>query len=144
MSRPEQSWSYSLGFVFSSIILVYSFAMQNGFISRLLTNNFSMYLAKISPYGFLIHYVIFRYAMAVYYRIPGFEPGEFLIKYGCWLNLTVGFILTIVCCVTRNYYVRPFISDLCIILVSEIIWRSKQCVRYIRNAKMYLQTSLIS
>ena len=46
--------------------------------------------------------------------------------------------------VTRNYYVRPFISDLCIILVSEIIWRSEQCVRYIRNAKMYLQTSLIS
>ena len=46
--------------------------------------------------------------------------------------------------VTRNYYVHPFISDLCIILVSEIIWRSKQCVRYIRNAKMYLQTSLIS
>ena len=46
--------------------------------------------------------------------------------------------------VTRNYYVHPFISDLCIILVSEIIWRSEQCVRYIRNAKMYLQTSLIS
>ena len=109
MSRPEQSWSYSLGFVFSSIILVYSFAMQNGFISRLLTNNFSMYLAKISPYGFLIHYVIFRYAMAVYYRIPGFEPGEFLIKYGCWLNLTVGFILTIVCCeIWMRLYARFF------------------------------------
>ena len=97
ISRPEQSWGYSLGFVLSSIILVYSFAMQNGFISRMITNKFTMYLAKISPYGFLIHYVIFRYAMAVYYRISGVESGEFLLKYGCWMNLTIGFVLTVIC-----------------------------------------------
>ncbi|MDQ9870173.1 hypothetical protein RFX30_12370, partial [Acinetobacter baumannii] len=33
MTDPFRSWSYTLGFVLSSMLLVYTFAMQNGIIS---------------------------------------------------------------------------------------------------------------
>lgn len=96
MTDPFRSWSYTLGFVLSSMLLVYTFAMQNGVISKMLTNRVTLYIAKLSPYAFLIHYVVFRYLAFIYYHLPGVEGNEFYLTYGCWINLTLGFGITII------------------------------------------------
>lgn len=97
LSHPERWWTYSLIFIPCSMLLIYAFAMQSGYLSKLLTNRFTLYIAKISPYGFLIHTVVFRYLAPFYYRIPGYENGEFFLKYGSWCNLTLGIGISIVC-----------------------------------------------
>ena len=96
MTDPFRSWSYTLGFVLSSMLLVFTFAMQNGVISKLLTNSVALYIAKLSPYAFLIHHVVFRYLAVIYYHIPGVDGNEFFLTYGCWISLTLGFGITII------------------------------------------------
>lgn len=93
---PKNSITWAFIFSFSSILLIYSFAMQNGLISKLLTNKVSLYLAKISIYALFIHIVIFEYMSKVYYHIPGFEKNEFFLTYGCWISLTLGFVITVI------------------------------------------------
>lgn len=93
---PKNSITFAFIFSFSSILLIYSFAMQNGFISKLVTNKISLYLAKISIYALFIHVVIFWNVIWVYNHIPGFEKYEFFFTYGCWISLTLGFVITIV------------------------------------------------
>lgn len=97
LSHPERWWTYSLIFIPGSMLLIYAFAMQSGYLSKLLTNRFTLYIAKISPYGFLIHHVVFRYLAVIYFRIPGYENGEFFLKYGIWCNLTLGIGISIAC-----------------------------------------------
>ena len=97
LSHPERWWTYSLIFIPGSMLLIYAFAMQSGYLSKLLTNRFTLYIAKISPYGFLIHHVVFRYLAVIYFRIPGYENGEFFLKYGIWCNLTFGIGISIAC-----------------------------------------------
>lgn len=94
--HPERWWTYSLVFLPSSIIFVYSFATQKGKISNLLNNKIVLYLARISPYAFLIHYVVFSYLEIVYYHLPVFSIGEFDINYSGFLYLTVGLFVTII------------------------------------------------
>ena len=96
MTDPFRSWSYTLGFVLSSMLLVYTFAMQNGIISKFLTNRVTLYIAKLSPYAFLIHLVVFRYLAVIYYHLPGVEGNEFHLTYGCWISLTFGFVITVI------------------------------------------------
>lgn len=95
ISFPEDAWTYSLPFVFSSIMLVYSFAMQNGVISKLLTNRVTLYLAKLSPIAFLMQSALLSYMSVLYNKIPGFERNEFFNNYGCWISLSFGFMLLI-------------------------------------------------
>ena len=97
MPDPHRWWTYSLVFILGSIILIYTFALQNGFVSNLLSNRVTQYLAKISSYGFLIHCVVFGYLNAVYYRMPGFEEQEFVIQYGGWCQLTFGVVISLIC-----------------------------------------------
>ena len=80
--HPERWWTYSLAYLPSSIIIIYSFATQKGIISNLQNNRIALYLARISPYAFLIHYVVLSYLEVVYYHIPGFSIGEFNSNYG--------------------------------------------------------------
>lgn len=96
-TSPEQWWTKAIVFLPSTIILIYAFAYEKGFISKILTNKVTMYLANISAYGFLIHYVVFRYLVVIYFRIPGFQEGEFAQTYGSLINLTVGMIVTLIC-----------------------------------------------
>ena len=93
---PKNSITWVFIFSFSSILLIYSFAMQNGLISKLLTNKVSLYLAKISIYALFIHIVIFEYMSKVYYHLPSFEKNEFFLTYGCWISLTLGFVITVI------------------------------------------------
>ena len=97
LSHPERWWTYSLIFIPGSMLLIYAFAMQSGYLSKLLTNRFTLYLAKISPYGFLIHFVVFRYLSVIYFLISGYEIGEFFFKYRNLCDLTLGIGISIVC-----------------------------------------------
>lgn len=91
-------WSTVLVFIFSTIVIIYTFAIGKGRISNLLTNNITSYIAKISQYAFLIHIVVFKCLEIVYYHIPNINIVEFDTKYGSWIKLSLGLILTIVSC----------------------------------------------
>ena len=109
-------------------------------MSEILTKIIPSNLAHKSPFAVLSHESIHDHVIAagMMERDRKFSVPDYICSTLSYVAQAPNYN------VTRNYYVHPFISDLCIILVSEIIWRSEQCVRYIRNAKMYLQTSLIS
>lgn len=91
-------WIHTLLFIFSSIMLVYIFAIGEGVISNALVSKITLYLAKISPYAYLLHYAVFKVVSMVFYHLPGVndEFGRILdIKYGSWVKLTVGFAITV-------------------------------------------------
>lgn len=77
----------------SSILLIYYFAYGQGIISKAIVNKITMYLARISSYGFLIHCVVFRYLESAFVII--FELDK---EYFTLINATLGFILTVLCC----------------------------------------------
>lgn len=91
-------WIHTLLFIVSSIMLVYIFAIGKGGIANALVSKITLYLAKISPYAYLLHYAVFHVVSMVFYHLPGVndEFGRILdIKYGSWVKLTVGFAITV-------------------------------------------------
>lgn len=55
----QTAWfSFTCLFIPSSAVLIYVFAVDAGIISKVITNKCSMWLASITPYGFLIHRII--------------------------------------------------------------------------------------
>lgn len=74
----------------STSSLVYLFAMQKGYISKILTNKVFIYLGDISQYGFLIHLVILRYMIVFGKHVLHVELDKWILFVGC-------FILTILC-----------------------------------------------
>lgn len=92
-------WIHSLLFIVCSIMFVYIFAIGKGVISNVLVNKVTLYLAKISPYAYLLHYAVFHVVTMVIYHLPGVndEVGRILDhQYGSWLKLTVGFAITVI------------------------------------------------
>lgn len=89
---PDRWWTFSIVFTISSCMAVYLFAENKGYITRLLTNKFTIFLGELSPYAFLIHFVIFRYLEAICKILYG---KEFALYNKGWINLTIGFVLTI-------------------------------------------------
>lgn len=68
---------------------------KGGGISNNLVCNQLLYVAKISPYAFLIHYVVFRYISVIMWHLPRFGGEQFASHYGGLVNITVGFGFTI-------------------------------------------------
>lgn len=92
-------WNYSLIFLPSSILLVYLFACGQGKLSKMMTNNFTMYLARISPYGFLIHPVVYTYLDKLFNFTLGIEKAKLYINcYGGYIDLLIGIPLSFVAC----------------------------------------------
>lgn len=88
---------YVLIYTIPTSMLIYSFAVGKGKVSNKLVCKFTMYMAKISPYGFLIHFVIFTLIGMVPYHIHWIkDPAYYNLNYGCWINLSVGLLLTII------------------------------------------------
>lgn len=54
-------FKFTLLYMPLSMIIVYLFALNEGFISKFLTNRFMIYIGEISGYGFIVHVVIIRY-----------------------------------------------------------------------------------
>lgn len=88
----DRWWAFSVIYTISSCMVVYLFAENKGMITKIFTNRVMFYLGNISQCAFLIHYVVFRYISAVCTVLFG---KEFVVNYGGWIKLTIGFILTI-------------------------------------------------
>lgn len=93
----ELWWTFDLAYLISTSSMVYVFAVGRGKITKLLSNRYIIFIAEISAYAFIIHDVVLRYLGSIYYHIPGVDGYEFYYKYGIWINLTIGLVITLVC-----------------------------------------------
>lgn len=91
-SSTGRWWTFSIVFTISSCMTVYLFAENKGYITKLLTNRLTLYLGDLSPYAFLIHFVVFRYIEVICRVLYG---KEFVLCNKGWIKLTIGFVLTI-------------------------------------------------
>lgn len=107
-THPEIWWTLDLVFLPGSMLLVYSFAFQNGVLSYILTNRFTLFIASISAEAYLIHAVVIHYINSIFYHIPFIEnPEIFYNTYGKYVSLTLGFLLTIFASlIYHNLYCR--------------------------------------
>lgn len=100
--KPEYwfKYAYVLFYCIAAMILIYIFAYGKGRISDILVKSkVILYFAKISPYGYLIHYVVFRYIVFVLYHIPiGLIVSSNLAfsEYEGWMKSTIGLVITII------------------------------------------------
>ena len=74
----------------ASIFLIYTFAANNGIITRLLNCRPVLYIGNISPYAYLIHQIVIKYCRRLYLHIFGTAMNP-------WLTLPLCFIITLVC-----------------------------------------------
>ena len=92
VAERAQWFAYTCLFIPTSILLVYSFALDNGMLSGRLKNGIIFWLAEISPYGFLIHrlviYYFYDFAAEVLHR----KSLNYLIE------TAVPFIITVAGC----------------------------------------------
>ena len=88
-------WRRTILYTPTTCLLIYLFAFEEGKISKILTNKVTLYLAKISSYGFLIHNVVYRYLETIMYYLIS---EEFKYYYGPYVKATIGILLTILCC----------------------------------------------
>ncbi len=67
-----QNW-YALDVLYlpSSLLLVWVFARNRGWISRLLSTEFFVFLGDLSPYMFLIHQIVIRYLSIAWKHLIG-------------------------------------------------------------------------
>ena len=105
-SHPDIWWTYVVVFTVGSVLAIWHFALGRGRISRLLTNRITFYLAGISAYGFLIHYVVFKYINAVIYHLPGIDADE-VRPYGGIILLVVGIPVSILATEIWMRYFQP-------------------------------------
>lgn len=56
-------------FLPSSLLLIYTFSLKQGYISKLLTNKFFIYIGNLSNYAYLIHMVVIRYLIVFFKHI---------------------------------------------------------------------------
>lgn len=95
----EMWWRFSLIWIISTILLIFSFAIEKGDISRMLVNQMTKYLSSISSYGFLIHYVVLRYLKAIIYHLLHIFNSTTSMTFNEWLiMLILGLISTLLGC----------------------------------------------
>ena len=102
--QKEFWYGPSVIFTINTCLLIYYFAIGKGFLSKLLTNKVTLFIAKLSPYAFLIHWVVIKY---IGFFVNSILKNEFLSFHAYALNLTIGFILTIILsCLYQRLYKR--------------------------------------
>lgn len=98
----------------SVLLLIYYFAYGQGKISQIIVNDVFMYIARISAYGFLIHWVVFRYLESATVILFGLDRNFF-----GYINMTIGFVLTLLCCEVWNKVQKLLNSR---IKINQIYW----------------------
>lgn len=91
-------WAYALVYLPGTISIVYLFAEGEGRISKFFTYPIFMYLAKISPYAFLICNVVYTYISGALYVFIQNKDIYNLIheQYLGWIKITIGLFLALV------------------------------------------------
>lgn len=96
-------YRYTVLYLPSTIPLIYLFALNQGVISKILTNKVLIFIGNISAYAFLIHQVCIRY-------IDKFSPTYGYIAENIWVRFFVAFAATILLSVlyrqTEHYIKR--------------------------------------
>ena len=93
--RPDKWWIYTILFTVLSSITVYLFALNKGQISKIMCNDVMLYLSRISPYMFLIHYVVIQYLSGILKIILSNQSTyEQIIP---WVSLVIGLPLSVLC-----------------------------------------------
>lgn len=114
---PEYWYNYAFVFIYciGAMVLIYSFAQEKGVISGILTNKITLYLARISPYAYLIHCVVLRYLASILYHFPvgiiAQSQQEALKLWGV-VNITVGLVITVILseiCIYVNKRIQRFL-----------------------------------
>ena len=94
-ARPDKWWIYTILFTVLSSITVYLFALNKGQISKIMCNDVMLYLSRISPYMFLIHYVVIQYLSGILKIILSNQSTyEQIIP---WVSLVIGLPLSVLC-----------------------------------------------
>ncbi len=96
--NSENWWEPSIVFSFSSILIVYCFAIGKGKISKLLNNKVLLHFAELTPYAFLLHVPIFRYIWVILFHFPGVDGQYIYSEYGNWVMGVLGMVFTILVC----------------------------------------------
>lgn len=84
-----------------SVLLIWVFAHEQGVLSKTLTNKPILFVASISPYGFLIHYPVFKHLdrfVSLFYN-KGYKIAYYLCQYSWVLKCSIGITITILLCV---------------------------------------------
>ena len=80
----------------SACLIIYLGALGKGKISHFLNKKKSvMYVSKISKYAFLIHQAVFYFLGVICFHLPVIGGEQFYNTSSKWINLTIGFIITI-------------------------------------------------
>ena len=80
-------YRYTLLYSPTSVLLVYLFAQNQGYLTKLLANPVLIHLGNISAYTFLIHPVVIRYINKVFFTIKGYTILP-------WKLAVLAFVLT--------------------------------------------------
>ena len=91
-------WTQALVYLPGTASIIYLFAFSQGKISILFENKFFMYVADLSAYGFLIHFVVFNYIGKAIKLMQGRGVESVILEHGSWINITVGVALTLAAC----------------------------------------------
>ena len=92
--NPNNWWRKTILYTPTTCLLIYLFAFEQGKISKNLVNKVTIYLAKISPYGFLIFSVVLKYLDVA---ISILISQKFDYYYGSYVRVILGIVLTIIC-----------------------------------------------
>ena len=92
--NPNNWWRKTILYTPTTCLLIYLFAFEQGKISKILVNKVTIYLAKISPYGFLIFSVVLKYLDVA---ISILISQKFDYYYGSYVRVILGIVLTIIC-----------------------------------------------
>lgn len=103
-------WNNSLVFIPSSISIILLFCFGRIKVTNSIIERFVSYFSNISKDAFLIHDDVFSYITAIIYKLP-MCGIVFYYKYGGIIKLTMGMILTIICCELWKK-IEPLISNI--------------------------------
>lgn len=92
----DRWWVLTIMNVPSACLIIYLGALGKGKISHFLNKKKSvMYVSKISKYAFLIHQAVFYFLGVICFHLPVIGGEQFYNTSSKWINLTIGFIITI-------------------------------------------------
>ncbi len=93
LTNQNYCFTYTLIYTISASLIVYYFALEKGLLSKNITNCITRYFARISPFGFLIHFVVFEYIWCFAYKFK--HNTSYVQNNKWWMNLTIGLVVTI-------------------------------------------------
>lgn len=85
----EECFRYNMLFTPSSVALIYCMSINEGIISKLISNKIFLWIGSISSYAFLIHQIVIRYFDEALFRLN--------LSCGLWVRTVVTFGVTALC-----------------------------------------------